>query len=527
MAEVVWKIKQSSAGLVARFEETVSRQGERIAVIDAKRSATFGQLRDAAWRIAHAIANAAPEARNEPVGIYLTESIDYIEAIVGTLYSGNLYAPLIVGYGEPLLRSVLEQLQPVAIISDLAHCAALIRCGVPLSRIILIDQIDATVSVPEPVGHREVIDVDPVYVMHTSGSTGVPKGVTIRHASLIDFIDWVGSTFEVGPADRMATCNSFGFDNSVLEIFSMLCFGSSLLIMRGFFEPDKVAPPHAFLELCNREEVTFIFWMPSRLAQIAEAGALSQEPLKLVNKVLFCGEVMHNRHLNYWRRHLPQALYANLYGPTEITDATSCYIVDRPFSDDEPLPIGTACRNSRVLLIDENGRAVAPGEQGEILVRGICVAAGYWNQPELTAAAFIQNPLHNRYRDVCYKTGDIGQLNERGELLFLGRRDSQIKYFGMRLELGEIEQVARSMEGIAEACVFFYESLNRIAITYTAEPPISRKQLAQFLIGRLPVIPGEYFHREAFPRLNNGKIDRNRLKTEIGAEISSQSQKAP
>lgn len=506
--------------IIDRFEQTVASGKDRVAVIDAHQSVSFGELQAAAHRVGGAIRKAVPGALNQPIGIYLTERVAYIEAIVGVLYSGNLYAPLVTGYGEPLLRTVIDTLQPAAIISDLAHCDALIRCGVPLGRIVLVDQLDDALATEAPTAHRQVIDMDPVYVMHTSGSTGVPKGVTIRHAGLLDFIDWVGRTFDVGPADRMATCNSFGFDNSVLEIFSLLCFGSSLVIMRDFFAPDKVAAPEASLELCNRHEVNFIFWMPGRLARIAEADALAMVPLKRVNKVLFCGEVMHNRHLNYWRRHLPQALFANLYGPTEITDATTCYIVDRPFADDEPLPIGHACHNSRVLLINDDGRAAAPGEQGEIIVRGICVAAGYWNQPDLTAAAFVQNPLHNHYRDICYKTGDIGQLNARGELMFLGRRDSQIKYFGTRIELGEIEQVARGMDGIAEACVFFYPAINRIAIAYTAEPPVSRQQLARFLVGRLPVIPTDYFHRPSLPRLNNGKIDRNGLKSEIGAELA-------
>ena len=164
--------------------------------------------------------------------------------------------------------------------------------------------------------------------------------------------------------------------------------------------------------------------------------------------VLFAGEVMPVKHLNYWRKFLPDCTYANLFGPTETTDICTFYRVDRIFENDESLPIGKACDNCSVLLLTDDGREALPGEEGELIVRGSFLADGYYNDPEKTAAAFPQNPLNKAYPERVYRTGDIARLNEKGEFIYISRKDFQIKRSGYRIELGEIEAAVGSLDGV-------------------------------------------------------------------------------
>lgn len=210
------------------------------------------------------------------------------------------------------------------------------------------------------------------------------------------------------------------------------------------------------------------------------------------------------RALNIWKASLPGADFVNLYGPTEITDVCAWYRVDREFADSDALPIGQACDNTRILLLD-----------GEICVAGTCLAAGYYNAPEKTAEAFVQNPLNPFLPERIYKTGDLGEWNDRGELMFLGRRDSQIKRSGYRIELGEVECALRAMPGVENGCCFFTEAAAEITAVWqgTAE----EKVLKTAMKSALPryMLPDRYICLPELPQTGNGKIDRVRLKQEL------------
>ena len=256
--------------------------------------------------------------------------------------------------------------------------------------------------------------------------------------------------------------------------------------------------------------------MPSVLIYFANTNAtalLINSPLK---KVLFCGEVMPNKQLNIWRKSLSNALYANLYGPTEITDVCSYYVVNRDFSDDEPLPIGRACKNTELLVFDDEMRLITPDEiyhKGELYIRGTGLSVGYYNDPEKTQNAFIQNPLQNAYTEKIYKTGDIVAYNEYGELICYGRSDSQIKLNGHRIELGEIETALNAHENIRRsACVF---KDNEIITFYESNKELDC--LKDFLEAKIPayMIPRKFFHTKELPQNPNGKIDRKALKQKL------------
>lgn len=202
--------------------------------------------------------------------------------------------------------------------------------------------------------------------------------------------------------------------------------------------------PGKLIDYIEEKRINTLFWVPSVLMSSANAGVIAGGRPRGVERVFFCGEVMPCKQLNVWRASLPGADYVNMYGPMEITDVVTWYRVERDFNDDDALPIGFPCDNARVLLID-----------GEICVADTCLAAGYYNAPDKTAATFVQNPLNTAAPERIYKTGDLGAYNECGELMFLGRGDSQIKRQGYRIELGEIECALRACAGVENGCCVY------------------------------------------------------------------------
>ena len=228
--------------------------------------------------------------------------------------------------------------------------------------------------------------------------------------------------------------------------------------------------------------------------------------------MLFAGEVMPVKPLNYWREKLPHALFANLFGPTETTDICTYYIVDREFSDGETLPIGRACDNCDVFAVKEDGTAADVGEEGELYARGSFLAMGYYNNPEKTAAAFVQNPLNTAYPETVYKTGDLVKRNENGELIYISRKDFQIKHMGYRIELGEIEAAAYASDGLSSAAVIYDKQEDKIILIYTGRQK-DVSEIMNALKSRLPdyMLPQKIIRIKAMPINANGKTDRKWL----------------
>jgi non-ribosomal peptide synthetase component F len=291
----------------------------------------------------------------------------------------------------------------------------------------------------------------------------------------------------------------------------MIITGATLNII----PEDRFTFPIKLIEYVNEKDINFVFWVPAVLNSISNFDVFSSIIPKKLNKILFAGEVMSNKHLNYWRQKYPNALYSNLYGPTEITVICTYYIVDREFNDDEPLPIGKNCKNTQTLVLTEEGKLVKKGQMGELCVRGTSLAYGYYNDFEKTKLSFVQNPLHDLYPDIIYKTGDIVCENELGEYLFMGRKDTQIKHRGYRIELGEIETAILGINGIQNACVLYDDSKKEIVAFYISE--ITNIEARKELVLTLPkyMLPTKWIKRETFSLNANGKINRLELKNQI------------
>ena len=300
----------------------------------------------------------------------------------------------------------------------------------------------------------------------------------------------------------------FYFDASVPDIFCTVKNGAELhIVPKTWF-----AFPIKLMDYIEKHKITAIYWVPSALVGAANMKALGKRDISSLKKVMFCGEVMPTKQYNMWKAALPNARYVNYYGPCETTYASLYYEIDREFDDMEPLPIGHAAKNTKVLLLDtETRKEVKNGNVGEIYIGGSGVSLGYYGDEDRTNAAFVQNPEQKLYYEILYKTGDLAHYGEDGNLYFDGRADNQIKHMGYRIELEEIETVARGVEGVdAAACVYSTEK-KEIVLYYKGE--VMNDVVKDILKTKLQfyMIPGTVSKIEAFPMSRNGKINRIQL----------------
>lgn len=502
--------------VVQWLEVTAKKFPDKNSFIDEKRTYTWEQLRKAALSIAYKIRTVL-SGKKQPIAIYMDKSADMLAAYLGVAYSGNFYSPIATDMPKARIDKILDTLAPALVITS-AELKEQIGNGkaVDYSGNVLCFE-DITAYTVEDNAATEmadsILDTDLLYVLFTSGSTGTPKGVAITHRGVIDYIDWVTSEFSITENDSFGNQAPFYFDNSILDIYSSVKTGAELHVLPE--ELFRQAP--ALLQYLDEKKISTIFWVPSALSQLVRAKAfLNTNLLSSLKRVLFCGEVMHNKVLNMWRASYPNVIYANLYGPTEITDACTFYTVDREFNDDEPLPIGKPMRNTEILVLDENDKLITePDKIGELCVRGTCLAVGYYNNPEKTAAAFVQNPLQTAYEEKIYRTGDLVKYNERGELIYMSRKDFQIKHLGHRIELGEIETAASSLDGISSCCCLYNHKRSLIVLFIEGES-YDRGEINERLATMLPryMLPTKIICLDTLPLNLNGKIDRVRLTEE-------------
>lgn len=496
------------------FVKTRRAYSKKVAVVDAHGQWTFEELDTRAHAIAGAIGSRTSLTSN-PIAIYLPKSKEAVAAILGTLISGNCYAPL--DTKAPVLRisSIIDHLAPSAIISTRELSRVLVANGCDLSRIIVIEDV-GTESRDCQEFWRRCIDTDPVYIIHTSGSTGRPKGVVISHRGVIDYIDWAIDCFLIDQSCVIGNQAPLIFDNSTLDLYLCFACGATLCLI-----PEELFLfPVRLMEYVSTHSINFIFWVPSVLVNVANMGVLDMTATLKLERILFAGEVMPAKQLNIWRRRIPGAVFANLYGPTEITVDCTYYVVSRELRDDEPVPIGRACRNTGILILNDSDLICKQGEKGELCVRGSSVALGYWNDPEKTALSFVQNPLNRWYPEVIYRTGDIVYENKNGELLYVGRKDFQVKHMGYRIELGEIEHFALQVAGIKLACVLYEQERKQIALFYEADKELDAAFIRTEIGKHLPkyMWPTIFQRFSELPHTPNGKVDRQRLAELCGRE---------
>lgn len=443
--------------------------------------------------------------KNEVVGIVTNRGVSTIVAMFACIYANNPYVVIDVESPVERVNKIIEVANPKLLIFDVNNqnkwdfFQNITSIGVDIKR---SDYIYDEKLINERL--KKMVSTDPLYILFTSGSTGVPKGTVVSHLNVVSYIEWFKNCFQITNETIFASQTPFHFSMSVSDVFSTLLSGASILIVpKSYF-----SFPVKLFEMMNEYQVNTIYWVPSAYQIISQMHLLDYCLPKYLKLAMFAGEVMPVKVLNDWMDKLPGVEFANLFGPTETTDICTYYKVDRKFANNESLPIGKACENLEVFLLNEKNELVSTNEEGELYVRGSFVAMGYYNNPEKTADAFVQNPLNPYYNEIVYRTGDICKYNDKQELIYLCRKDFQIKHMGYRIELGEIETLCNSLNEIKNAFCLYDTKLDEIICCYIGT--IDTEELRAQLKIKMPyyMLPSKYEQLTMIKLNQNGKIDR-------------------
>lgn len=509
-----------------------SPDSEAVRLLDE--TLTYAELEKLSNQIAHLlIANGVRPG--DRVGIYLKKSPSAIASIFGIMKTGACYVPVDANAPGMRLLEIGRQCAFRVLITSHAlyqKLDASFHTECPMNALLFIDQApEQTLPLPvfsfgaalpsqsgEPP-EIAVIDHDLAYILFTSGSTGTPKGVMLSHLNALTFVNWSVATFGVTAQDRLSNHAPFNFDLSVFDIFVAAKAGAALSLV-----PEGLSVfPLQLSSFIQDQKITIWYSVPMVLTLLQSRGKLEERDLKSLRWVLFAGEVFPTKHLRALMEKLPRPRYANLYGPTE-TNVCAYYEVESLAPEQTaPIPIGKACANTDLIALDSDGnRVTSPGKEGLLYARGSTVMQGYYGRPENTAASFIPNPLAIGREEKLYCTGDWVTLDEKGNYLFVGRKDHMIKTRGYRVELGEIEAVMVAHPAVDEAVALPIpdEAIGNTihaVVTLAADGSLDSMHLKQHCAEKLPayMVPEKIVFRESLPRTDNGKIDRRRLVDEF------------
>jgi amino acid adenylation domain-containing protein len=500
------------------LEASARRFPDRPAVVDpAGWSVTFRELDERADRIAGFLVEAGVEP-GDRVGVVVPKGVAAVAAFFGIMKARAVYVP--ADYAAPAARNrtILADCDVRVAFLDPSRTEIVADWpGVRPPLVVVVDNgsrpdqgtgvactwADAAEHAPARVTGRSRDDL--AYILYTSGSTGIPKGVMLSHENALSFVDWCSDVFTPSEADCFSSHAPFHFDLSVLDIYVAIKHGATLYIVSEELgkSPKELA---AFIE---GHRLTVWYSTPSILGLLAQFGELGSRDCSTLRLVLFAGEVFPVKHLRHLAGLWPKPVYYNLYGPTETNVCTFARIPDTIAADrTAPYPIGWPCAHCASLVLDERGREVARGDEGLLFIAGPSVFLGYWNRPEQNASAFIERDGRR-----WYNTGDVVREDAGDGFVYLGRRDRMVKRHGYRIELGEIERGLYQHPLVGEAAVVSAADESGVRIlaflsTRGVERP-SIIELKTFCARHLPsyMSPDAFVFLDALPRTSTNKVD--------------------
>jgi len=512
--------------LTHAIRDWAEKAPEQEAVRFASQSLTYAELEARTNSLARLLIDQGVK-RGDRVGIFMNKSLEAAVSLYASMKAGAAYVPL-DPFAPPQrlayviqncgIRHVLSAEAKRAQVNEILCESVELDCLVGIEgverqglRAFSWDQADAF---PSSGLDLHLTEQDLAYILYTSGSTGVPKGIMHIHRSGLSFAEWAAQTYKLSPSDRLSNHAPLHFDLSTFDFFAGAIAGATTTLI-----PEALTKfPANLSRLIEEERLTVWYSVPFALIQLVERGVIEKRDLSALRWVLFAGEVFPTKHLRQLMIRLPDSKFSNLFGPTETNVCTYYHVPEIPPDTDAPIPIGKACANLEELVVDDQDRPVAPGEVGELLIRGGVVMKGYWGMPERNAACFYRRPTLGSFEDVFYRTGDLVQLDAAGNYRYLGRKDRQIKTRGYRVELDEVEAALHSHEGVFEAAVYTapdQQGSSLIAASIVPHPGVALDEpmLVEHLRARLPfyAIPTRIWITGEFPRTSTGKIDRREL----------------
>lgn len=504
------------------FQEIASRHARRTALIypASQKRVSYAELNQLAEHIARELW-ATGLRQGQVAAIFHDKSPAAFAAMLACLRLGIIYTNLDPDSPWERLRRILHTCKPALIINAfeaMPFSTDLQQAGFPNALHLRAMPVRNN-ETPLPDCSR-ISGSSPAYIMFTSGSTGMPKGAVMSHANLLWFLAWSRERFAITPDDVLTNVNPIFFDNSVFDFYSAIFTGAAL----APFSAGEVKDTRRLVQYINDAGCTLWFSVPSLLVYLLTTRALTATDFPAIRKIIFGGEGFPKSKLRQlFDLYGARATLENVYGPTECTCICSAHTIGADdFVDMQSLaPLGLLAQNFDYEILPQDD---ADPDSGELLLRGPQVGLGYYNDPERTAQAFIQNPRHELYRDTGYRTGDFVRRDERGWLHFKGRKDFQIKHMGYRIELEEIEAALNTLQDVRECSVLYQahgEGLGQIIAFVAANSSVSPEELRHQVIAIVPpyMVPRKIMLMTVLPKNANGKIDRVALKT-MAAELA-------
>jgi amino acid adenylation domain-containing protein len=507
-------------------DQAAARTPDHPAIRFAGRQLSYAELAARSDRLACVLAEQGVR-RGDRVGIYMGKGLTSAVAIYGIMKAGAAYVPLDPTAPVSRLAFILRDCGIRHLVTEQAKAAILQHVaaeGVDLECLVGIEPHEgltgrtiaweAVDTAPACAPHAGTMEQDLAYILYTSGSTGVPKGVMHTHRSALSWAGISAQTYGFRRDDVLGNHAPLHFDLSTLDYFAAAVAGATTVII-----PEACTKlPASLSKLMEDERLTVIFAVPFALVQLLLRGALEKRDLGALRWVLFGGEPFPTRHLRHLMALLPHARFSNVYGPTEVNGVTFYQVPPLPGDSDEPIPIGRPYMNVEMLIVDDEDRPVPPGQVGALLIRSPTMMRGYWGRPDLNDRAFFRRPAFGHYEDVFHRTGDLVRERPDGDLDFLGREDRQVKTRGHRVELDEVEAALLSHVAVEAAAVFTVpdpDGSQHIEAAVTARPAAAptSAELRLHVAAQLPpyAVPETIVVLAEFPRTSTDKIDRLQL----------------
>lgn len=493
------------ASVLDYLENVKTKYPDKVAIADREKKYTFAQVEEKSKNLAMCI-NC--DYFKKPVAVFASRNADVFIFYMATAYSGNFYVPIDPEMPKEKIKAVLEDCRPEYVFGNAEEKSIVDELGYECS-FLTVDNKPAQIRVLS-----EVKEEMPLYMVYTSGSTGKPKGVLKSHKAVINYIEAYCETFDFSSNDVIGNQTPFFFDASAKDIYLMLKTGATLEII----PTEMFAMPTDLIDYMNDKGVTFISWVPTALSIIAQLNILSFVKPKYLKKVFFVGEVMPMKHLNKWRKALPDLQYVNLYGQSELAGICCYYEVKGEFENTDILPMGKPLSSCKIYLLDNDTIISEPNQIGEMYIVSDSLAIEYYNDSEKTANSFIVKDFGSG-KVRCFKTGDLASYDNEGSLVFASRSDFQIKHMGHRIELGEIEVIAGALPEVQRCCCLYNQEKKKIVLfcELSQGVELNGQQIQSILRGKLStyMVPSKVVIMDKLPINANGKINRQELKNQL------------
>lgn len=513
------------------FTKTAENFPESTAIVtELGRKISYGSLNKRSNKYANFLKTIKlGEIRERPfVGILSAVNPESIAAVIGILKIGCTYVPLDEYSPSDRLAKILDNTKLEVIFVDPVWLESHIELlnHPSLEKMVLIDKMEMEInhrklvligdvdksSDTEPIKLNQVSD-DLAYILHSSGSTGVPKGIMLTHRNARTFVDWMQVEFELTQDDVVMSRAPFKFDLSVFDIFNTFNVGATLVCFDWNKTRQENEKHSDYVKLMEREKATIIYTTPSTFISMLNRGDLTEAKLRL-REIMYAGEPFPTAQLRKLQKALPSTRIANIYGPTE-TNIITYYWVDTFPDDNSPIPLGYVVEDTEILVVAEDSSHIcSPNEMGELWCRGGTVTLGYLGMEEKTKACLLQSPFH-KYPTNFWRTGDFGYRDDRGLLHYKGRKDHMVKVKGYRIEIGEIESALAENPDLDEFVVVAVPDEkygNRLYCYYTniKGKNTTEEEIIQGLSRKIPsyMIPYKNIKKDMLPKTSSGKVDR-------------------